>query len=524
MTKAPAPTTDAAPPRSLLPLLICLAVFCLTASFFRPYTSDDSFITYRYALNISHGLGPVYNPGEVVEGYSNPLWLGLLLLGLKLGFDLIVFSKILGLLCGLGALLCSYGLTLRLTDGRDPAAPWGLLLLATSAGLGYYAVSGMETPLYAFLLTAAAYCLFLTSPAAIIMLVVSGLAAAFTRPEGVGILVAIIAWRAVSLRELPLNTRRVFWLSAASAVIIAILALLFRHHVFGQWLPNTFYAKPPGAFGGMSYLAALTYLREYLLTGGNALWLVLAVWPLLIPRWRLAGLAALSLVAVEVALVVHARGDWMALSRFLVPLTPLLVGIGYAALLRNLAPRPLIGVLVILIAGLNAIQIAEQVTAFRAGEYPQNVMAGQPQRLAGEWLRDNLPSDAVIATKRIGGVGYYSGLRLVDTLGLTDQRLAMIRHNSPERGEAEQQAIATEVFARHPDAILLAVMKRWDKVPLDQPAPDVANNLRDADNALYAGLQSHRYKFLRRIPQGGSGEFAVYLRTEQVGALPVRTR
>ncbi|MEN6303812.1 MAG: hypothetical protein ABFD96_13860 [Armatimonadia bacterium] len=510
----PATGTQARP---LLPLLICLAVFCLTASFFRPYTSDDSFITYRYALNISHGLGPVYNSGEVVEGYSNPLWLGLLLVGLKLGFDLVTFSKILGLLCGLGALLCSYGLTLRLTDGRDSAAPWGLLLLATSAGLGYYALSGMETPLYAFLLTAAAYCLFLTSPAAMVSLLLAALAAAFTRPEGLGIILVVIFWRAVSLRDLSASTRRAFYLSTASALLITILALLLRHRTFGQWLPNTFYAKPPGAFGGMSYLAALTYLRDYLLTGGNALWLALAACPLLIRRWRVPALGALSLVVVEVALVVHARGDWMALSRFLVPCTPLLVGLGYAALLRNLSSRPLVALLLILLAGLNAIQLAEQVTAFRAGEYPQNVMAGEPQRLAGEWLRTNLPKDSVIATKRIGGVGYYSGLRLIDTLGLTDRRIAMIRHTSHTRGEAEQQAIAAEVFSRHPDAILLAVMKRWDKVPLDKPAPDVANNLRDVDNALYAGLEAHNYKFLRRLPQGGAGEFTIYLR---VGALP----
>ena len=37
--------------------------------------SDDAYITYRYAVNLLQGWGPVFNPGEAVEGYSNPLYL-----------------------------------------------------------------------------------------------------------------------------------------------------------------------------------------------------------------------------------------------------------------------------------------------------------------------------------------------------------------------------------------------------------------------------------------------------------------
>jgi arabinofuranosyltransferase len=35
---------------------------------------DDAMISMRYAWNFSHGLGLVWNPGEYVEGYTNPLW------------------------------------------------------------------------------------------------------------------------------------------------------------------------------------------------------------------------------------------------------------------------------------------------------------------------------------------------------------------------------------------------------------------------------------------------------------------
>jgi hypothetical protein len=36
---------------------------------------DDSYIFLRYAENFASGHGPVFNPGERVEGYSSPLWM-----------------------------------------------------------------------------------------------------------------------------------------------------------------------------------------------------------------------------------------------------------------------------------------------------------------------------------------------------------------------------------------------------------------------------------------------------------------
>ncbi len=37
-------------------------------------TVDDAWITARYSLLLAHGHGPVYNPGEWIEGASSPIW------------------------------------------------------------------------------------------------------------------------------------------------------------------------------------------------------------------------------------------------------------------------------------------------------------------------------------------------------------------------------------------------------------------------------------------------------------------
>ncbi|MBI5933965.1 MAG: hypothetical protein HY867_09680 [Chloroflexi bacterium] len=41
---------------------------------------DDAMISMRYAYNLAHGFGPVWNPGERVEGFTNPLWVGIMAL------------------------------------------------------------------------------------------------------------------------------------------------------------------------------------------------------------------------------------------------------------------------------------------------------------------------------------------------------------------------------------------------------------------------------------------------------------
>lgn len=52
------------------------------------FLQDDAFITFRYAANIADGLGPVWEPGNYVQGYSNPLWTFTLAAGRMMGFPI----------------------------------------------------------------------------------------------------------------------------------------------------------------------------------------------------------------------------------------------------------------------------------------------------------------------------------------------------------------------------------------------------------------------------------------------------
>ena len=51
---------------------------------------DDAYIAYRYAENWARGLGPVFNSGERVEGYSDFLWVALLTPVARLGGNVVI--------------------------------------------------------------------------------------------------------------------------------------------------------------------------------------------------------------------------------------------------------------------------------------------------------------------------------------------------------------------------------------------------------------------------------------------------
>ena len=66
------------------------------------FLSDDCYISFRYARNLVEGHGLVYNPGERVEGFSNPLWVLLLACGhLLTAVDTPTLARLLGLSCRL---------------------------------------------------------------------------------------------------------------------------------------------------------------------------------------------------------------------------------------------------------------------------------------------------------------------------------------------------------------------------------------------------------------------------------------
>lgn len=262
---------------------------------------DDAFISYRYAWNLLHGNGLVYNPGVPVEGYTNFLWTLLIAAALALGWQPTAVALFLNIALTVGLITLTYYLARKLiiSEGwKEPGALAAVIFLAFDRTLVTYGVrgSGMESLLFAFLLllavtllwsSAAEHITTITTSKDLLLRAVAGILlalAALTRPEGVlvaGVLLTVRAWQ---------DSRRggSQWKNLAAAVIAMGAILLpyetWRISFYGYPFPNTFYAK--------------TGLSAALIGRG-----VSYAWEFTIAHWLIALLAVCSLLILGTTFV-----------------------------------------------------------------------------------------------------------------------------------------------------------------------------------------------------------------------------
>ncbi len=136
-----------------LGLILPAAVATINMWRLSAHTVDDAYISFRYARNFARGLGLVYNAGERIEGYTNFLWTVLLGGGIKLGLDPDLLAKWLGAGFTLGTLGMVYLLSNRLRPLSVVPCVANWLLATTTVTLGY-AVFGLETAMFTFLVLA----------------------------------------------------------------------------------------------------------------------------------------------------------------------------------------------------------------------------------------------------------------------------------------------------------------------------------------------------------------------------------
>src|SRR4051812_21997151 len=79
----------------------CAAGFLGLSLLLRRFVTDDAWITVRYAENLSAGWSFAWNPGgPAVEGFSNPLLVGMEALGTEVGLRAIDVGRALGIVSG----------------------------------------------------------------------------------------------------------------------------------------------------------------------------------------------------------------------------------------------------------------------------------------------------------------------------------------------------------------------------------------------------------------------------------------
>lgn len=302
-------------------------------------TPDDALITMRYAANVVHGHGAVFNPGERVEGFTSPLHLLVsVLVFLVPGGHALLKAKAASIAFGVLALWAGARL-LRAADLSTWALRLGLVLLGGSFIVSYAAVNAMETTLACWLVTT--LLVLLVTGQVRDRWVISGLvagAAVLTRPDAL-LLVAGLAVTSFAVDRTAGFLPRIRWVLLAAAMVA--LSVLVRWSYYGELLPNTYYAKsaprnPETVLHGLQYVFRSlvgqvayddqvgirsilhpTPILGFVLLG--VLLLVHLVGVVAIVRSRRELLYAPVAVVLAVTFAVVQGGDWVVGARFLAP-------------------------------------------------------------------------------------------------------------------------------------------------------------------------------------------------------------
>lgn len=448
---APAPTDER---RGLRIALLALAALGLVAhALVFDFVNDDAFISFRYADNLVRHGELVYNVGERVEGYTNFLWTMLMAAVLGLGLDIVALSKWLGIAFGVGTLLVVARFSARYLGRRTPWDALAPTLLAAAPAYACWSTGGLETAQFTFFVTLA-WTSWLLERQAVdagrdVRWPLSGVWLGFSalaRPEGLLIfgLIGLCRLGELALVDRKIKPHRSDWVWGFGFAAVFAPYQAWRWWYYGWPFPNTYYVKT----GAKNFWGpGLRYFTSWVTAHG--LWVVpaLAVLRRGLPgrrEGRLLALATLMVGGVSLH-VIRVGGDFMALHRFLVPVMPVvavLAALGVGALVERLLAAGhgfrRIAVGAALAATLYGLQVARvDREALRVGSeggvdsIGWLAMFAEQTTAIGEYLAENAPPDASLATTAAGIIPYYSRLHTLDVLGLNDEWIA---HNVPAHG------------------------------------------------------------------------------------------
>ncbi len=433
------------------------AAMSLLFALYTGHVWEDFYITFRSSKNLVAGQGLVFQPGERVHSFTSPLgvlipaacsWLA----GSEGDLAAIWLFRVANAatMAATAALLWKTARQLNL-ERIGIAALFGLFLL--DGKIADFAMNGMETPVLLFFFVWTLWAL-LVGPGKGWRLGLGFAGLMWSRPDGFifgGALVAgfaLFSWR----RNPAFPWRSIGpWLARAGAIGTAIYLpwFLWAWAYYGSPIPNTIAAK------GVSFTAGHLFhsLSVY------PFWVVMGRAPLLrifMPSYFFLGgwpeeLLAFSIVlSAPVALyflVPRADGVGRALSlalclggaylQFAPPfpwyyqvwqLTAILAGAvmvsDAARLFRKLQPSPRVAM-----PYASALRIATVVLiAIQGGLWgclalemrvsQRDIEQGVRQSI-GLWLRDHARPGERVMLEPLGYVGYFSGLKMLDTMGLS---------------------------------------------------------------------------------------------------------
>jgi arabinofuranosyltransferase len=389
---------------------------------------EDAAMLMRYADNLAHGWGIVWNIGEPpLDGATDFLFMLVVALIHRMGLTMEDAVRLVSIASHLATVALIYIGMRAVQHAVKLAAFFSALYFAAGPGL-FLSAAYFGTPLFvlgvasSWLLGQRLLAPVARTPGSYWLFSLACLFTALIRPEGV--LIGFFMIAAIAIQLPPAEIRRLVIISGSVFLFFGGAYFLWRWNYFGHPLPNPFYKKGGGSlyFGAMrasiraGISMGLPMLPVFLLIGWS--------------RRNLRNNLAFTIPIIGSLLMWVLLSDEMNFAdRFQYPVLALFV-LSWYPVARNLAAEMHLPK----VAELNSMQkaaigLAFALTIFLAfdrhvSNSRRNTYYSDGRYDVALMLSQYADRGYTLASTEAGLIPYYSGWRAIDTWGLNDRWIA----------------------------------------------------------------------------------------------------
>jgi len=432
-------------------IFIIIALYCAYCLMFILNTSnvmegqryynllDDAMISMRYASNLADGYGPYYNiQNERVEGYTNPLWVGLMSVvhfihNDKTTAPLIV--QLIGLILLIVNLLYVSKLASLLSSCKKEVIILSVILTAFFHPVNVWSLGGMEVSAIICIITASVYYLYKSSKEQKLYYQIIWLPALATmfRPDSIILLIFFYffgTWKLKGVRKEKFEK-----LFAIILFMLVFVNIAYRLYFFDEFFPNTYFLKMTGypllerIFTGLK--STLSIMLFVILPQ-----LIFLVWYFLKfkPSKYKYIIALLITIAIYNIYIGGDAGDWWGgTNRFISSVMPLFFVMFSDALIMTLQASKIkyikstnsyltiFAISTVIIFQLNSFGFTNSIKEFLLMKQPIFMADAEFLTRLALAVQKTVPKQASVAVVTAGTLPYHLKNPIIDLLGKNDK-------------------------------------------------------------------------------------------------------
>lgn len=372
---------------------------------------DDSYITYRYAVNLASGKGLVFNTYERADSASSFSYTVLLAAFYKGGIkNLEMVGAIIGILSAVGVSYFVYKSIIFLSNSHLIAYLFGYLT-GLHGFISGWAISGMETTVFTFLITMFVYYYFFQKNSSRVLHTILLILILLTRMEGV-MLVGVWFLREgiTQVKLYKKDSWKTFLVQCIVLGMVFSVFYIFKYVYYGTVVSTAVAFKRIATY----------YLPDpknviVVWVGTSMIVSLLATYTLYSKQFKMYGALLLYILLSFISVLIGPHSDGARYSIHLLPICMIFAGCGLIQLFEKRKHLSIgIGILVVVQTLLSTFVVRSAMV---------RLIADQTCRFEiGNYISSHVSRDAMIVSGDLGMIAYMSpSNEFIDISGLTSK-------------------------------------------------------------------------------------------------------